>query len=195
LLLITERNTKKPIANLLGNALFYRNTTLDYRNATIDVKKEFEKLVKSKNSFADILRHFGFAVAGRSYQTIKERCAKENIDISHIPLGICSNKGRKFRGRGKSLEEVMVENSTYQRGHLKKRLLKNGMIDNKCEICEQEGIWNGIELTMVLDHINGKRNDHRRENLRMLCPNCNSQQATFSGKNKFSILKPEFDSP
>ena len=36
---------------------------------------------------------------------------------------------------------------------------------------------------MVLDHINGINNDHRLENLRMLCPNCNSQQDTFAGRN------------
>ena len=33
-----------------------------------------------------------------------------------------------------SLETVMVENSTYGRGHLKERLLKEGLIKNKCEI-------------------------------------------------------------
>ena len=35
---------------------------------------------------------------------------------------------------------------------------------------------------MVLDHINGDGRDNRIGNLRMLCPNCNSQQDTFAGK-------------
>jgi hypothetical protein len=40
---------------------------------------------------------------------------------------------------------------------------------------------------MVLDHINGVPNDNRLENLRFLCPNCNSQTDTFAGRNvKFS---------
>jgi len=34
-----------------------------------------------------------------------------------------------------------------------------------------------------LDHINGINNDHRLENLRWVCPNCNSQLSTFAGKN------------
>jgi predicted amidophosphoribosyltransferase len=36
---------------------------------------------------------------------------------------------------------------------------------------------------LVLDHINGIDNDHRLKNLRLLCPNCNSQTRTFAGKN------------
>ena len=35
---------------------------------------------------------------------------------------------------------------------------------------------------MVLDHENGVNNDHRKENLRLLCPNCNSQTKTFAGR-------------
>jgi 5-methylcytosine-specific restriction endonuclease McrA len=39
-------------------------------------------------------------------------------------------------------------------------------------------------LVLVLDHINGDRSDNRITNLRLLCPNCNSQQNTFAGRNK-----------
>jgi 5-methylcytosine-specific restriction endonuclease McrA len=37
---------------------------------------------------------------------------------------------------------------------------------------------------MVLDHRNGDNTDNRLDNLRLLCPNCNSQQATFAGRNR-----------
>ena len=43
--------------------------------------------------------------------------------------------------------------------------------------------WNNKELILILDHINGINNDHRKENLRLLCPNCNSQTKTFAGRN------------
>lgn len=52
-----------------------------------------------------------------------------------------------------------------------------------CDCC---GIsdWNGKEITLQVDHINGLANDNRLENLRLICPNCHSQSNTFSGRNK-----------
>jgi len=82
------------------------------------------------------------------------------------------------------LESVMTENSTYNRCHLKRRLIQDGIIANKCCECGLAPEWNGKKLVLVLDHINGVSNDHRKENLRLLCPNCNSQQSTFAGRNK-----------
>ena len=147
-------------------------------------KDRFETVVKKSNSIAEIIRYFGFAQASSIYRMIKKRCEEDDIDYSHIPLGLGSNKGKKIIRKAFPLEEVMVENSTYNRGNLKKRLLKNGMLKNECAICGQEPIHNNKKLVMVLDHINGISDDHREENLRMLCPNCNSQEPTFAGRNR-----------
>ena len=45
------------------------------------------------------------------------------------------------------------------------------------------GVWLDEPITLQLDHINGINNDHRIENLRILCPNCHSQTSTYAGKN------------
>ena len=45
-------------------------------------------------------------------------------------------------------------------------------------------MWNGKPLVLILDHINGNAEDNRYENLRFVCPNCNSQLPTFTGRNK-----------
>ncbi len=68
------------------------------------------------------------------------------------------------------------------RTHLKSRLLKAGLLINRCEECGIES-WLGRRLSMHIDHINGVRDDHRLENLRMLCPNCHSQTETYGGRN------------
>ena len=54
----------------------------------------------------------------------------------------------------------------------------------KCNICNLLPVWQGKELTLILDHINGNNKDHRLENLRWVCPNCNQQLETTGSKNK-----------
>ena len=147
-------------------------------------KEQLEVIVKNAKTFAEIIRKIQLDPngSGSRYRSLKERFKEDDIDYSHIATGQFVNKGRKFPKEAIALEKVMIENSTYSRGHLKNRLLKEGILKNICYECGQEEIWQGKKLVMVLDHINGIRNDHREENLRMLCPNCNSQQETFAGK-------------
>ena len=82
----------------------------------------------------------------------------------------------------KPLDQVLIENSTYSTGYVKKIVLKLALREYKCEIC---GIteWQGSSITLELDHINGKNRDHRIENIRLLCPNCHSQTDNFRGRN------------
>lgn len=42
----------------------------------------------------------------------------------------------------------------------------------------------GMTLEFVLDHIDGDATNNARENLRMVCPNCDSQLPTFKSKNR-----------
>jgi hypothetical protein len=72
---------------------------------------------------------------------------------------------------------------TYQTLKLKKRLIKENILENKCSSC---GIneWNKKELSLHLDHIDGNNHNHVLSNLRLLCPNCHSQTETWCGKNK-----------
>lgn len=60
--------------------------------------------------------------------------------------------------------------------------MRVGLLPDKCAICDLGPEWNGLSLTLQLDHINGKPKDNRIENLRLLCPNCHSQTETFAGR-------------
>lgn len=54
---------------------------------------------------------------------------------------------------------------------------------NFCAICQQSGIWCDKPLTLIVDHIDGDAGNNMPTNLRLLCPNCNSQTPTFCGRN------------
>ncbi len=64
---------------------------------------------------------------------------------------------------------------------LKKYIIKEQ--GYKCDICGINEEWNGKPLHFVLDHIDGDARNNKRENLRMICPNCDSQLDTFKSRN------------
>jgi hypothetical protein len=85
--------------------------------------------------------------------------------------------------RERPLGDVLVPDSNYNRGNLKRRLLRSGLLEPRCELCGQDEQWRGRRMSLVLDHINGVSNDHRIENLRMVCPNCAATLETHCGRN------------
>jgi hypothetical protein len=57
--------------------------------------------------------------------------------------------------------------------------------DNEaCTFHSQPLEWNGKRLPLILDHKNGNRLDNSPGNLRLLCPNCDSQLPTRGGANR-----------
>jgi HNH endonuclease len=154
-------------------------------------RADLENLVAASDTFSAVLRHFGLNHQGRNCHTLKRRLDEEGIDYSHIPEGRNSSRGRWLGGVRTDLKTVLVENSAVgSRYRLKRRLLREGLLVNRCALCGMESVWNGKPLVLVLDHINGVSNDYRLENLRLLCPNCNSQTETFCGRNSKTI-RPE----
>ena len=86
----------------------------------------------------------------------------------------------RARPQRRPIAEVLLTSKC--RTHVKERLLRAGLLENRCSRC---GLleWLSQPLSMHIDHINGVKNDNRLENLRMLCPNCHSQTPTYGGRN------------
>lgn len=130
---------------------------------------------------ADALRLLGYAVKSANYRTVKGWAARWNIATDHFDPN--AGRRRASRTRTTPLDEVLVEGSTYARGKLKERLLGAGLKKPRCELCGQDERWNGRQMSLVLDHINGVSNDNRLDNLRIVCPNCAATLDTHCGRN------------
>lgn len=145
-------------------------------------KEELENIVKFSNSYKEILTKLDISLSGSSYKSLKKRLEKEKIDTSHV-LGKKTVIKRTF-------DNIFIENSTASQHVLRDWYKAGEYTPQKCSICELEPQWQGKELTLILDHINGINNDDRLENLRWVCPNCNQQLET-TGYKKIRVKKKE----
>lgn len=138
----------------------------------------FREIIASVKSGAEFFREVGMRYSGSAKQILDRRIRELGIDISHFTPNVDAARFKNI----KPYEQILVENSSYSNtSNLKKRLIKDGLLENKCSECGLEN-WRGKEISLHLDHINGVRDDNRIENLRILCPNCHSQTETYSGK-------------
>ena len=129
--------------------------------------------------------------AYEKYQTLHMASAELGMTIVSLwrrakKIGL-SWKDKKYRSvttKKLPTNEILEgKHPYYQTLKLKKRLIKEGIKENRCEICNITE-WNSQPISMQLDHIDGNSHNHKLENLRMTCPNCHSQTETYCGKNK-----------
>ena len=148
-------------------------------------KDDLQELVTNSLSLAEIFRKLQLHKTGGNYRLIKKRLIEENINYSHITLGLKNRLGKKNIYNESIIKNLLTINSICKsNNHLKHLLLDNGFLKNECYICNITNVWNKLPLSLQMDHINGINTDNRIENLRILCPNCHSQTTTYSAKNK-----------
>lgn len=113
------------------------------------------------HTFRECRAEFGFAAASWS---------------KAVRRGELTARSQRF-----PLQKILAEGKC--RTSIKRRLLEAKILHNVCDLC---GIseWRGQHLAIQIDHRNGVRDDHRLQNLRMLCPNCHSQTETFAARNR-----------
>ena len=163
-------------------------------NIIFDVSFRYKKdnlidVVNKSKNYSDCLKNLGInSITTGNYSTLKKYIKLYNINISHFNSSynlIMNNINSKIE-----LKDILVENSTYSRQNLKRRLYEEGLKTQICEMCGQDENWNGMKISLILDHINGINDDNRIENLRIVCPNCNAGLDTHCAKNKKGI-KPK----
>ena len=135
--------------------------------------------IAPSRSMAEALRRLGLRPAGANFRTLKKLAAHYGVSMDHFDPKWSVRVTPK---RALPLEEVLVENSTYDRGKLKRRLYTEGLKPRICELCGQNEQWRGHAMSLILDHINGVPADNRLQNLRIVCPNCAATLETHCGR-------------
>ena len=131
-------------------------------------KENLETIVNESYSKAEVLRKLGLAAKGGNYKNLDKWLQEHNINCDHF-TGQAWTKGKGSTNKVAQikLEDVLKENVDYRSATLKERLWKEGLKEQKCEICGISS-WNNKPIVLELHHINGDHYDNRLHNLIIL---------------------------
>ena len=140
-------------------------------------KERVEEAVKNSVNRSDTLRYLNIPVGGNNIATLDKRIKEYGIDASHFT-------GRHYVEN----DAAYIPYSEYENGNkkirafaLKKKLFKEGLKEEKCEICGLTE-WMGKHIVFQIHHKDGNNQNNSLDNLMILCPNCHSQTENYCGK-------------
>ncbi|MGW2646513.1 HNH endonuclease [Streptomyces sp. NPDC001393] len=142
--------------------------------------EELRIAVAESISIAETLRRLGCPDTGTQRALLREWVAEEGISTAHF-LGQAHQRGKTRTDRIRRPEDILVKHDGRRRTrtHLLRRALREVGIPEECAECGVGPEWFGQRMTLEIDHINGDWSDDRRENLRLLCPNCHATTSTW----------------
>lgn len=121
---------------------------------------------------------------------IKANCIHCNKEFEYLPYltrgKYCSNK---CQGEHRKLKNSDKNKLLFEKGQLTYRSTIKKFITerdgHRCVSCKND-VWMGSKITLWLDHIDGNPMNNLPSNFRLICPNCDSLNSTFGGKNRGS---------
>lgn len=114
-------------------------------------------------------------------------CGKELISHNGSYGKFCNNKCQAEYTHKIAYKKILDGDSSIMRANYSPKLFREDILKEQggvCAICGIEPVWNDKELVFIIDHIDGHASNNKRENLRCVCPNCDSQLDTYKSKNK-----------
>ncbi|MEU2157748.1 HNH endonuclease signature motif containing protein [Streptomyces sp. NPDC019396] len=140
---------------------------------------ELREAVAAAVSLTDTLRRLGRPDNTSQRTLLKAWIADGGLDTTHF-LGQGHRRGKPGT-TARQAQDVLVKHDRERRTrtvHLRRALQEVGVAD-ECAECGTGPEWFGRPMTLEIDHINGDWRDDRRENLRLLCPNCHATTRTW----------------
>lgn len=114
-------------------------------------------------------------------------CGKEMNKRKSFYSKFCDEKCSIEYHHKKLYEKIINGDRSIMRANYSPKTFKKDIIkeqNGRCAICGLPTVWNGKPLVFIVDHIDGRASNNKRDNLRCICPNCDSQLETYKSKNK-----------
>lgn len=181
----------KEITSKWGKDFCCSSCATKYNNEHRD-KSVYEKVANAlrKESTKEVERPY--CRSKEILTKICEFCGKP-FQTKNLKARFCSNECSSNKLKEDRYKDFIENNEKYCRGNYTPRgFLREQFMSEQggaCAICGCKPEHNGKPLVFVLDHIDGDASNNKRENLRMICPNCDSQLDTFKSKNKNSTRR------
>ncbi|MER6471024.1 HNH endonuclease signature motif containing protein [Streptomyces collinus] len=142
--------------------------------------EELRLAVAESVSVAGTLRRLGRPDTGTQRVMLRRWVAEQGLSTAHF-LGQAHQRGRTLTERTRRPEDILVRHDGRRRTrtHLLRRALREVGVPETCAQCGLGPEWLGRPMTLEIDHVNGDWSDDRRDNLRLLCPNCHAVTRTW----------------
>jgi hypothetical protein len=142
-------------------------------------------VVPGEYTIAGVVRALGLELSGPRHRAVREEIMRLGLDVSHF-RGQGHLRGKASQARlapGEILRLRPEQQYRTDPSRLRRALLEM-CVPEACDKCGIGPEWRGEKMTLEVDHVNGDFRDNRRENLRLLCPNCHATTHNYCRRKR-----------